>query len=65
MFPDDDRVFPSKIEAERTSSVAPVKMMPDDGRHQSRIMEVKTNPSCSWFKEDSGKIGKPLEINSA
>ena len=57
MFPDDDRVFPIRIEAEKASSVAPVKM-PDDGRHQSRIMEVKTNPSCSWFKEDSGKIRK-------
>ena len=65
MFPDDDRVFPIKIEAERTSAVAPVKVMPDDGRPQSRIMEVKTNPSCSWFKEGSGEIGKPLEINSA
>ena len=42
MFPDDDRVFPSKIEAERTSSVAPVRK-PDNGRHQPRIMEVKTN----------------------
>ena len=48
MFPDDDQVFPfEKMEYERTSSIVPVKTGPDDDRHKTRIMEVKSNPSSS------------------
>ena len=56
MFPDDDEVFPfEKMEEQKTPSMAPSKTGPDDG---PGIMEVKSNPSCSWFKEDLSKIGK-------
>ena len=56
MFPDDSQVFPfEKIESERRSSIAPVQIRPDDDRHQTKMKEVKTNPGCSWFKEDLGK----------
>ena len=48
MFPDDDQVFPfEKTEDERTSSVVPVKIRPDNYRYKGRIMEVKSNPSSS------------------
>ena len=48
MFPDDDRVFPfEKTEDEKSSSGAPVKMGPDNCRHKTAIMEVKSNPSSS------------------
>ena len=53
MFPDDDQVFPfEKIEEQKT----PAKTGQDDDRRG--IMEVKSNPSCSWFKEDLAKTGK-------
>ena len=57
MFPDDEQVFPfEKMEEQKTPSVAPLKTGTDNDRRG--IMEVKSNPSCSWFKEDLAKSGK-------